>query len=153
MRNRNCFSIFYRYRYCSQERCLHFLLCWYFIRTEAEKPKIGVCFCRGRAVWDCFVFYAGKYGTEHDLCIKRWHHRCMCPVLCSRYGRILFLRMRNQACGFTSDLWSLWHAEFIFTEFFFWYRYCLYSTHPGMWYCFGIRRLQPISWFLDFQVS
>ena len=26
-RNRNCFSIFYRYRYCSQERCLHSLLC------------------------------------------------------------------------------------------------------------------------------
>ena len=72
--------------------------------SEAEKPKIGVCFCRGRAGLDCFVFYAGKYGTEHDLCIKRWHHRCMCPVLCSRYGRILFLRMRNQACGFTSDL-------------------------------------------------
>lgn len=37
--------------------------------SEAEKPKIGVCFCRGRAVWDCFVFYAGEHGTEHDLCI------------------------------------------------------------------------------------
>ena len=64
--------------------------------SEAEKPKTGVCFCRGRAVWDCFVFYAGKYGTEHDLCIKRWHHRCMCPVLCSRYGRILF---KNEKSG------------------------------------------------------
>ena len=27
----------------------------------------------------------------------------------------------------------------------YFYRYCLYSTHPRMWYCSGIRRLQPIS--------
>lgn len=97
MRNRNCFSIFTGTGTVHKSgACIPCFADILSAPSEAEKPKIGVCFCRSRPVRDRFILYAGKYGTEHDICIKRRHHRCMCPVLCSRYGRILF---KNEKSG------------------------------------------------------
>ena len=95
--------------------------------------------------------YQSERGNARKDLLKLWDGLEMFGVW-NRWKKQknIILLFTSQECAKINQNYRRYAKQKLLQYF---YRYCLYSTHPRMWYCSGIRRLQPISWFLDFQVS